>query len=38
MVAGAGAIANALRDATGVRFARLPVRSADVLQALSTRA
>lgn len=38
MVAGAGAIANALRDATGVRFVRLPVRSADVLQALSTRA
>ena len=38
MVAGAGAIANALRDATGVRFSRLPVRSADVLQALSTRA
>ena len=37
MVAGAGAIANALRDATGVRFARLPVRSADVLRALSTR-
>lgn len=37
MVAGAGAIANALRDATGVRFARLPVRSADVLQALGTR-
>lgn len=38
MVAGAGAIANALRDATGVRFSRLPVRSADVLQALSTQA
>ncbi len=38
MVAGAGAIANALRDATGVRFTRLPVRSADVLQALSARA
>lgn len=37
MVAGAGAIANALRDATGVRFSRLPVRSADVLHALSTR-
>ena len=37
MVAGAGAITNALRDATGVRFARLPVRSADVLRALSTR-
>ncbi len=38
VVAGAGAITNALRDATGVRFAHLPVRSADVLQALSTRA
>ena len=38
MVAGAGAITNALRDATGVRFTRLPVRSADVLQALSARA
>lgn len=37
MVAGAGAITNALRDATGVRFARLPVRTADVLRALSTR-
>lgn len=37
MVAGAGAIANALRDATGVRFARLPVHSADVLQALGAR-
>ncbi|MNV72352.1 Nicotinate dehydrogenase subunit B [compost metagenome] len=37
MVAGAGAIANALRDATGVRFTHLPVRSADVLRALSTR-
>ncbi|MCO4093212.1 MAG: molybdopterin-dependent oxidoreductase [Acidovorax sp.] len=37
MVAGAGAIANALRDATGVRFTRLPVRSADVLQALAAR-
>lgn len=37
MVAGAGAIANALRDATGVRFTHLPVRSADVLQALSAR-
>lgn len=35
MVAGAGAIANALRDATGTRFARLPVRSADVLQAIA---
>ncbi|MDP3229094.1 MAG: molybdopterin-dependent oxidoreductase [Acidovorax sp.] len=34
MVAGAGAIANALRDATGVRFTRLPVRRADVLRAL----
>ncbi len=34
MVAGAGAIANALRDATGVRFTRFPVRSADILQAL----
>lgn len=37
MVAGAGAIANALRDASGVRFARLPVRTADVLQAVSGR-
>jgi isoquinoline 1-oxidoreductase beta subunit len=37
MVAGAGAIANALRDATGVRFTRLPVRSADVLQALNAQ-
>jgi isoquinoline 1-oxidoreductase subunit beta len=37
MVAGAGAIANALRDATGVRFTRLPVRSADVLRALGTQ-
>ena len=35
MVAGAGAVANALRDATGRRFTRLPVRSADVLQALA---
>lgn len=34
MVAGAGAIANALRDATGHRFSRMPVRPADVLQAL----
>lgn len=34
MVAGAGAIANALRDATGHRFTRFPVRSTDVLQAL----
>lgn len=34
MVAGAGAIANALRDATGVRFTRFPVRSEQVLQAL----
>ncbi len=34
MVAGAGAIANALRDATGHRFTRFPVRSGDVLQAL----
>ena len=37
MVAGAGAIANALRDATGARFTRLPVRSADVLRALAAR-
>lgn len=37
MVAGAGAIANALRDATGMRFTHLPVRSADVLQALGAR-
>jgi len=37
MVAGAGAIANALRDATGVRFTRLPVRSADVLRALGAQ-
>ncbi|MFN7155887.1 MAG: molybdopterin cofactor-binding domain-containing protein [Acidovorax sp.] len=37
MVAGAGAIANALRDATGVRFTRMPVRSAEVLQALGAR-
>lgn len=35
MVAGAGAIANALRDATGHRFARVPVRPGDVLQALA---
>lgn len=34
MVAGAGAIANALRDATGQRFTRFPVRSEQVLQAL----
>lgn len=34
MVAGAGAIANALRDATGHRFTRVPVRAADVLQVL----
>lgn len=34
MVAGAGAIANALRDALGHRFTRVPVRAADVLQAL----
>jgi isoquinoline 1-oxidoreductase beta subunit len=34
MVAGAGAIANALRDATGHRFSRVPVRPNDVLQAL----
>lgn len=34
MVAGAGAIANALRDATGHRFVRVPVRAHDVLQAL----
>lgn len=32
MVAGAGAIANALRDATGHRFTRFPVRSEQVLQ------
>lgn len=37
MVAGAGAITNALRDATGVRFTRMPVRSAEVLQALGAR-
>ncbi|WP_298211556.1 molybdopterin cofactor-binding domain-containing protein [Acidovorax sp.] len=37
MVAGAGAIANALRDATGVRFTRLPVRSEDVLRALGAQ-
>lgn len=36
MVAGAGAIANALRDATGLRFTRFPVRSEHVLQALKT--
>lgn len=36
MVAGAGAIANALRDATGHRFTRFPVRSEHVLQALKT--
>ncbi|WP_255593645.1 xanthine dehydrogenase family protein molybdopterin-binding subunit [Acidovorax sp. sic0104] len=35
MVAGAGALANALRDATGTRFTRLPVRSADIQAALS---
>ena len=34
MVAGAGAIANALRDATGHRFARVPVRAQDVLRVL----
>lgn len=34
MVAGAGAIANALRDATGHRFTRFPVRSEQVLQAV----
>jgi len=34
MMAGAGAIANALRDATGHRFTRFPVRSGDVLDAL----
>jgi len=34
MVAGAGAIANALRDALGHRFTRVPVRPADVQQAL----
>lgn len=34
MVAGAGAIANALRDAAGHRFTRVPVRAADILQAL----
>lgn len=34
MVAGAGAIANALRDASGHRFSRVPVRASDVLQAL----
>lgn len=37
MVAGAGAIANALRDATGMRFARLPVRSEEVLRALGAQ-
>lgn len=37
MVAGAGAIANALRDATGVRFGRMPVRSTDVLRALKAQ-
>lgn len=34
MVAGAGAIANALRDATGHRFTSMPVRAGDVLRAL----
>lgn len=34
IVAGAGAIANALRHATGHRFARMPVRAQDVLAAL----
>ncbi|MDQ3270836.1 MAG: molybdopterin-dependent oxidoreductase [Pseudomonadota bacterium] len=34
MVAGAGAIANALRDAAGHRFNRVPVRASDILQAL----
>jgi isoquinoline 1-oxidoreductase beta subunit len=34
MVAGAGAIANALRDAAGHRFSRVPVRASDILQAL----
>lgn len=35
MVAGAGAIANALKAATGHRFERLPVRPQDVLAALA---
>lgn len=34
IVAGGAAIANALRDATGHRFNRVPVRPTDVLQAL----
>ena len=34
MVAGAGAIANALRDAAAHRFSRVPVRASDILQAL----
>ncbi|HUG24557.1 xanthine dehydrogenase family protein molybdopterin-binding subunit [Piscinibacter sp.] len=37
MVAGAAAIANALRDAVGVRFSRMPVRAADVLEALASQ-
>jgi isoquinoline 1-oxidoreductase beta subunit len=37
MVAGAGAIANALRTATGTRFGRFPVRAEDVRGALATR-
>lgn len=38
MVAGAGAIANALRAATGRRFTRLPVRAADLRSATGTLA
>lgn len=38
MVAGAGAIANALRAATGRRFTRLPVRAADLRVAAGTLA
>ncbi len=35
MVAGAGAIANALRDATGHRFKSVPVRPEEVLRAIA---
>jgi isoquinoline 1-oxidoreductase beta subunit len=37
MVAGAGAIANALRAATGTRFQRFPVRAQDLRAALAAR-
>ena len=34
IVAAAGAIANALREALGIRWSRFPVRQAEVLRAL----